>query len=138
MSPQEMERTAHTVECFLNALRLEDGPDRTRSEEWLVKWLTTQEAARPHAIYTRANIHCYAGDQLTRSFSLPKVTEQRTIWCDRKKLSIIDPQAYVSTGKLVMLGTTGLALGLPGGPEEPQGTQRQGGGRQSNNNNNNG
>ena len=118
MSPQELARTAHTVECFLNALRLEDGPDRTQLEESLVKWLTSEQASRPHAIYTRSNIHCYAGDLLWKSFSLPTVTEPLTIWCDRKKLSVIDNRSYVSSGKLVMLGTAGLALALPGSPDE--------------------
>ncbi|HSP78199.1 MAG TPA: hypothetical protein VLQ93_06700 [Myxococcaceae bacterium] len=137
MSPQELQRTAHTVECFLNALGLEDGPERTRLEEWLVNWLTKEEAAGPYAIYNRASIHCYAGDHLTKSFSLPGVTERRTIWCDRKKLSIIDAQALSRSGKLVMLGTAGLALGMPGSPDEPDGKQRLGGGLLSNNNNNN-
>ncbi len=137
MSPQELARTAHTVECFLNALRLEDGPERTQLEEWLVKWLATETASRPHAIYTRSNIHCYAGDQLTKSFAVPQVKEEQTIWCDRKKLSLLDARAYARAGQLVMLGTAGLALGLPGSPPEPNGKQRLGGEIQSNNNNNN-
>jgi len=136
VSPQEIQRAAHTVECFLNALRLEDGPDRTRVEESLVKWLTSDQASKPHAIYTRSNIHCYDGDQLARSFSLPAVSEPLTIWCDRKKLSVIDNRAYVSSGKVVMLGTAGLMLALPGSPEEED-PNRPGEAKQSNNNNNN-
>lgn len=37
MSPDELARTAYTVECFLNALRLEDGRARTEVEARLVR-----------------------------------------------------------------------------------------------------
>ncbi len=40
MNAPELQRTAYTVECFLNALRLDDGPARTAIEEWLVRWHT--------------------------------------------------------------------------------------------------
>ena len=39
MNTNDLQRTAYTVECFLNALRLEDGPERTPLEETLVRWL---------------------------------------------------------------------------------------------------
>ena len=39
MATPDLERTAFTVECFLNALSLDDGPARTAVEEQLVCWL---------------------------------------------------------------------------------------------------
>ena len=33
MKTPDLQRTAYTVECFLNALRLEDGPARTQVED---------------------------------------------------------------------------------------------------------
>ncbi|MBK7425116.1 MAG: hypothetical protein IPJ48_19685 [Propionivibrio sp.] len=38
MNALELQRTAYTVECFLNALCLDYGPARTVIEEWLVRW----------------------------------------------------------------------------------------------------
>ena len=40
MSAPDLARAACTVECFLNAMRMEDGPERTALEEKLVRWLT--------------------------------------------------------------------------------------------------
>ena len=37
MNTRNLERTAYTVECFLNSLRFPDGPPRTVIEEWLVR-----------------------------------------------------------------------------------------------------
>ena len=33
MNPRETERIALTVECFFNAARVADGPERTRQED---------------------------------------------------------------------------------------------------------
>ena len=66
MTPQDLQRTAYTVECFLNALRLEDGPDRTALEETLVRWLI--DAARlkdDHLIYQQGAVSCYSRGHVT-------------------------------------------------------------------------
>ena len=140
MSVPDLERTAYTVECFLNALRLDDSHERTVTEEWLVRWL----AGRGHKkgdciIYSKSMIDCYSGGKVVRSFPVPQANQPRTIWCDGNKISVIDGEEYLSTGKLVMLGTAGLMLTLPGlAAADAAARKKEGdGGGNSNNNNNN-
>lgn len=115
MSTPDLERTAHVVECFLNALRLDDGRDRTVNEEWLVRWL----AARGHkkgdcVIYSTPAINCYSSGKVVKRFSVPEATQTQTVWCDGDTLSVIDGEAYRSTGQLLMLDSAGLILSMPG------------------------
>ena len=115
MSTPDLERTAYTVECFLNALRMNDGSPRTAIEEWLVRWLAGATHKRGDcAVYGKSMIDCYSGDKVVKSFAVPEVTQPRTIWCDGSKLSVIDGEEFLSTGKLVMLGMAGLVLTMPG------------------------
>ena len=137
MSLADLPRIAHTVECFLNALRLEDSRARTEIEEWLSKWLAAESGPKlRHVVYSRSNIYCYADGKIVHSFSLPTTTEIRSLWCDGQKISIIDGDAYQNGGKLVMLGLGGLILTLPGAAAAA-GTPRAKEQRSSNNNNNN-
>ena len=115
MSTKDLQRTAYTVECFLNALRLEDGNDRTEVEEALVRWLL--DGARhkdDHLIYQDQTVYCYSRGHVTQSFAMPLARQKQTLWCNANKLSSIDGAAFNDNGKLVMLGTAGLMLGMPG------------------------
>ena len=134
MSTQRLQRTAYTVECFLNALRLEDGTDRTEVEEALVRWLMDDARRKDdHLIYRDQTVSCYCHNRVTQSFAVPLARQKQTIWCNADKLSSIDGSAFNDSGKLVMLGTGGLLLGLPGAvaASEPKDKKR-------NSNNNNG
>ena len=141
MIPQNLQRTAYTVECFLNALRLEDGPKRTEIEEALVRWLS--DAARlkdDHLIYQHNSVSCYSRGQVVKSFALPQARQVQTLWCNSAKLSAIDGAAFSSSAKLVMLGSGGLMLAMPGvvAAQNPREQQRSSNNNNNNNNNNNG
>ena len=136
MNTNDLQRTAYTVECFLNALRLEDGPERTPLEETLVRWLA--DAARgkqDHLIYQEGRITCHAGGKVVQSYDVPQARLIQTLWCNRAKLSAIDGAAYSRNAQLVMLGTAGLFLTLPG--QLPAKERDKGRSNNNNNNNNN-
>lgn len=110
---RNLQRIAYTVECFLNALHLEDGPARTRIEEALVRWLGDGiRSSKDHLIYQQHRIECYSGKRVVQSFDVPQADQSQTLWCDGKKLSIIDPAAFTRDMQLVMLGTAGLQLNI--------------------------
>ncbi len=135
MNTNDLQRTAYTVECFLNALRLEDGPERTPLEETLVRWLA--DAARgkqDHLIYQEGRITCHAGGKVVQSYDVPQARQIQTLWCNSAMLSAIDGAAYSRNAQLVMLGTAGLFLTLPG---QLPAKERDKGPSSSNNNNNN-
>ncbi len=115
MRPQDLQRTAHTVECFLNALRLEDGPARTELEETLLLWLV--DAARldeDHLIYEPCAISCFTRGHITAYYEVPLAQLEKTLWCSAKKLSEIDGPAFSQHAQLIMRGADGLVLSLPG------------------------
>ena len=139
MKPDELARTAYTVECFLNALRLDDGPQRTQLEAGLVQWLGEDKNRDGYLVFHQGNLCQHRGRVVMHRQALPQAKQPRTLWCDRKKLSIIDSQAYLSGGKLLMLGTAGLILTLPGSSQAmPQKKERSSNNNNNNNNNNNG
>ena len=134
MNTNDLQRTAYTVECFLNALRLEDGPARTQVEEPLVRWLAdSARGKQDHLIYQEGRISCHAGGKVVQSYDVPQARQIQTLWCNSAKLSAIDSAAYSRNAQLVMLGTAGLFLTLPG--QLP--AKERDKGRSSNNNNNN-
>ena len=140
MKPQDLQRTAYTVECFLNALRLEDGLDRTEVEEALVHWLSDDARLKDdHLIYQDGTVSCYSQNRVTQSFALPQARQKQTLWCNAAKLSAIDGTAFSSNAKLVMLGTGGLLLAMPGlvPAQNPKDRQRSSKNNNNNNNNNN-
>ena len=119
MHPQDLQHTAHTVECFLNALRLEDGPARTELEETLVLWLV--DAARledDHLVYEACAISCYSRGHVTAYYEVPLARQEMTLWCSAKKLSEIDGTAFSQHAQLVMRGTGRLVLSLPSSPRK--------------------
>lgn len=119
MRPQDLQRTAHTVECFLNALRLEDGPARTELEETLVLWLV--DAARledDHLVYEACGISCYSRGHVTAYYEVPLACLEKTLWCSAKKLSEIDSLAFSQHAQLIMRGTGDLVLSLPETPRK--------------------
>lgn len=124
---------------FLNALRLEDGPARTQIEEPLVRWLAdSARSKKDHLIYQEGRITCHAGEdgaELRRAAG----TADQTLWCNGAKLSAIDGAAYSRDTQLVMLGTAGLFLTLPGQlPAKEKDKGRNSNNNNNNNNNNNG
>lgn len=138
MSTNDLQRTAYTVECFLNALRLEDGPERTQLEETLVRWLADgARGKQDHLIYQEGRISCQAGGKTVQSFDLPQARQIQTLWCNGAKLSAIDGEAYSRGAQLVMLGTAGLFLTLPG-QVAAKDKRRSSNNNNNNNNNNNG
>ena len=137
MNPAELEKVAYTVECFLNALHLKDGSGRTTVEEWLVRWLAGDTRRKEDcAIYRKANIECHSGGRIIKNFALPEAQEPRTIWCDGRKISTIDGDAY-NNGQLVMLGVAGLALTVPGVALAGSARRKEESNCNNNNNNNN-
>jgi hypothetical protein len=141
MTPQDLQRTAYTVECFLNALRLDDGPARTELEETLVRWLL--DAARlkdDHLIYQQGTVSCHSRGHVTESYPVAPARQTQTIWCNAAKLSAIDTDAFSRNAQLVMLGTGGLLLAMPGtaAAAVPKDKQRSSNNNNNNNNNNNG
>ena len=137
MNTNDLQRTAYTVECFLNALRLEDGPARTQVEEPLVRWLAhSARGKQDHLIYQEGRIDCHAGGKVVQSYDVPQARQIQTLWCNSAKLSAIDSAAYSRNAQLVMLGTAGLFLTLPGQlPAKERDKSRS---NNNNNNNNNG
>ena len=143
MTPKELERIAYTVECFFNATRTEDGPERTAHEERLVRWFHAHAASKPYAIYQDGNVFCYLNGRMGKSFALGGHAPGKTIWCDGRKISLIDGKAFGNGGALVMLGTTGLILTMPGtvgahpyDPHNKSGLEFSFGGSDNNNTNN--
>lgn len=153
MTPLELERTAATVERFLNALRLADGRERTQIESALVAWLLADTGRQGHyVIYQSGRIDCFSGQtggnapRALQTFALPNVNEPGTLWCNSRKLSLIDGASWSASGNMQMLGTAGLLLTLPGlagsalanePPPRKQGDGGGGSGSYNNNNNNN-
>jgi hypothetical protein len=141
MAPDELARTAYTVECFLNALRLDDGRERTEIEERLVKWLSRTSNTTGYIVFSDGNLFCHTGkenNRVTDTIPVPAAKRHHAVWCNRKKLSEIDADSYAGNGKLVMLGTAALLLTLPGSAEAATAkTTREIGINNNNNNNNN-
>ena len=135
MTTPDLQRTAYTVECFLNALRLEDSATRTALEESLVQWLAAPVRRKEdHLIYQANTISAYSQGRVLQQFAVALVRQTHTLWCNGAKISILDADAFARGGKLVMLGTTGLLMGMPGSNPNAAAQERQ---RNSNNNNNN-
>lgn len=110
----DLRRTAQTVECFLNALRLVDGPERTELEEVLVRWLV--DGARlhdDHLIYQNEAIFCYSRGHVTAYYEVTLAKQPKALWCDARKLSAIDSTAFSRSAQLVKQGVGGLVLTLP-------------------------
>lgn len=141
MGPDKLQRTAYAVECFLNALRVPDGRARTAVEEKLVRWLADHGGKDGFIVYNLGNVQCCRGGRPVGSVPLADVKEGRTLWCDGRKLSLIDSGAWEKGGKLVMLGTAGLILTMPGtgaAAAQPKKQERSSNNNNNNNNNNNG
>ena len=139
MNTNDLQRTAYTVECFLNALRLEDGPARTQIEEPLVRWLADGARGKhDHLIYQQGRITCHAGGKVVQGFDVPQARQIQTLWCNGAKLSAIDGAAYSRDAQLVMLGTAGLFLTLPGQLPAKERDKGRSNNNNNNNNNNNG
>jgi len=116
MNPGETEKIAYTVECFLNATRMPDGPERVKHEAWLVNWFLVQSGRKVYAIFRKGQVSCHEpGGGVANSFRLVGAKEVRLLWCDGRKISALDEAAYSRNGSLVRLGSAGLLLTLPGG-----------------------
>ncbi|MES2952535.1 MAG: hypothetical protein V4858_28740 [Pseudomonadota bacterium] len=141
MQPQDLQRTAYTVECFLNALQLDDTPERTELEETLVRWLVDGARLKEdHLIYQQGAVSCYSRGHVTEYFEVPLARQEKILWCNGAKLSAIDGPAFSQNAQLVMLGLGGLVLGMPGvsAAATAKDKQRSSSSSSSNNNNNNG
>lgn len=115
MRTQDLQRTAHTVECFLNALRLNDGFERTELEETLVHWLVdVARLGEDHLIYDQGAVSCYSRGHVTAYYEVPRARQEKTLWCSANKLSVIDGPAFRHDAQLVMRGIGGLVLTMPG------------------------
>src|SRR5690606_28204453 len=129
-----------TVECFLNAARVHDGPERTDVEEQVVLWLVEGSGDR-YVVFNEGHVFCHQGKgRPSRSFSLPVGERSRTVWTDGRKIQLLDARAYGTSGRLVMLGTGGLILTMPGtgaAAASARGSAGVESGVSSNNNNNN-
>lgn len=136
MNPRETERIALTVECFFNAARVADGPERTRQEAWLVQWFIAERAHKAYAVIHRGEVTCHApGGRVVQRRALPP-GQSPTLWCDGRKISALDGQAWSREGRLLMLGTAGLVMTLPGQTAAGQKPSKQNNNNNNNNNNN--
>ncbi|MEI7611370.1 MAG: hypothetical protein WCK63_00605 [Betaproteobacteria bacterium] len=114
MSRPDLERTAYTVECFLNALRLNDGHERTKLEAILTRWLAAPGHREDEfVIYSDGRVECRSRGKEYNTFKVPEARQDKTIWCDGSHISIVDGEEFWSTGKLRMLGKEGLDISLP-------------------------
>lgn len=121
MTRPDLERTAYTVECFFNALRLNDGAERTHVETILTRWLAGPAHREDEfLIYSNSKIECRSRGKEYNTYEVPKANQDKTIWCDGSSIAIIDGEEFRNNGKLVMLGIDGLDLSLPpaAAPEE--------------------
>lgn len=117
MSKPDLERAAHTVECFMNALRVPDGPKRTAVEEMLTRWLGGPVRGKTDCIvYHAAKVDCYLGGRPMKTYELPGVAELRTIWSDGTHIIVIDGEAFRSTRSLIALEDQELDFSMPETP----------------------
>ncbi|MEI7429681.1 MAG: hypothetical protein WCL27_04430 [Betaproteobacteria bacterium] len=116
MSKPDLERTAYTIECFLNALRMNDGLARTKVEVGIVRWLASSVRAKEDsAVYSKSVIDCFSRGRNLKSYEVPEITLDKTVWTDGSQISEIDRDEYLSTGKIIKLGIEGLDLTMPAG-----------------------
>lgn len=114
MSKPDIERTAYTIECFLNALRMSDGPERTRIEVGIVRWLaSTVRGKEDCVVFSKSVIDCFNRGKNLKSYDVPEVTLEKAVWCDGTHISEIDREQYLGSGKLIKLGTGDLDLSMP-------------------------
>ncbi len=114
MSKPDLERTAYTIECFLNALRIKDGPERTKVEVGIVRWLASSVRGKEDsAVYSASVIDCFSRGRNLKSYTVPEVTLEKVIWCDGTHISEIDREVYLSNGKIIKLGMADLDLTMP-------------------------
>jgi hypothetical protein len=117
VSKPDLERTAYTIECFLNALRMNDGLARTKVEVGIVRWLASSVRAKDDsAVYSKSVIDCFSRGRNLKSYEIPEITLDKAVWTDGSQISEIDHDEYLSTGKIVKLGMEGLDLSMPAGP----------------------
>ena len=110
----DLERTAYTVECFLNALRWNDGAERTKVEAILTRWLATPGHRLDEFIVNDGKkIQCFSRGKEYNAFEMPEAKQDRTIWCDGSQIAIIDGDEFRRSGKLVKLGVDGLDFSMP-------------------------
>ena len=65
MHPQDLQRTAYTVECFLNARRLKDD----------------------HLFYHNGAVCHYSNGSRVSQFDVPRARQTKTLRCNAAKLS---------------------------------------------------
>jgi hypothetical protein len=114
MSKPDIARTAYTIERFLNALRMSDGPERTRIEVGIVRWLaSTVRGKEDCVVFSKSVIDCFNRGKNLKSYDVPEVSLEKAIWCDGTHISEIDREEYLGSGKLIKLGTGDLDLSMP-------------------------
>ena len=114
MTRPDLERTAFTVECFLNALRLNDGAERTHVEAILTRWLAGPAHREDEfLVYSNLKIECRSRGKEYNTFEVPQAELDKTVWCNGSQIEIIDGEEFRNNGKLVMLGIAGLDFSLP-------------------------
>ena len=117
MSKPDLARAAHTVECFMNALRIPDGPQRTAVEEMLTRWLGGPVRGKTDCVvYHAGRVDCYLGGKPMKHYDVPGVSELRTIWCDGTHIAVIDGEALRTTRMVVPLEDQSLDISMPGAP----------------------
>lgn len=150
MSAPDLARAACTVECFLNAMRMEDGPERTAIEEKLVRWLTRSGHQEGDClVWNNTNIDCYSQNKVVDSFAVPMAAKpEKPLWSNGSQLSMIDGAKFMGGGTLAMLGVGGLLLSMSGDAaaeaalrgaisNSSSSNSSSGSGNSNNNNNNN-
>ncbi|WP_028451660.1 hypothetical protein [Chitinilyticum aquatile] len=129
MATATLEKTAFTLEQFLNACGLPDGPARTAIEARLVDYLQQGQPKKDYVVYHAQQLSCYHAGVQKKYFPVSEATRTLVIWTDGRQISRLDGAAFANNGQLVMLGAAGLGISSAAAARQKE--------KNSNNNNNN-
>lgn len=114
MAQLDIERTAFTIECFLNTLRLADGKDRTGLEAILSRWLSSRGHRKgDFVLYDEQKVKCNSGGREFNSFEVLQAVQSNAVWTDGVDISIVDGEAFRAGKGIVKLGSAGLDFSMP-------------------------
>lgn len=138
------QQATFTVETFLDQARIDDTPERRALEQRLIEGLSSSPARFDAVVFDQGRVIAYLKGAAVLSTAFEGTHPTRTLWCNDRRLSLMDGQAFRSGAPWVFLGVAGLATvaaaqSLPGQEEEEarRNASSSSGGTSSNNNNNN-
>lgn len=109
MSTPPFLRTAFTLETFLDQAGIADTPKRRQLEERLVQGLASRPALYDALVYDQGRVIAYLDGRVELSESFDGAHPTLTLWCNDRRLSLMEPTAYRTGAAWVFLGVGGLA-----------------------------